>query len=187
VTIDRVLTLAAIFVAATIVLYISGGHWQPGQTRVFLLTLPNEPEAQVAQKTQYLRQACPDMIVIKDQDRADYIIVPIWRDKTWAVEVERRDVPWLFYKHDSPDAIETFRQSCAAIRADARELADFDAHAAPMPIGRYLMYSATPSRVFLLDTKTGAVWESKPDWRGTQQFERVAVEGLHDRNPFGLP
>jgi hypothetical protein len=183
---NRVLTLAAIFVAATILLYLSGPRRRLRQTRVYAAQVPNQPEAELAQVTKYLQEACPDMVLIKDKGRADYTVDALWRGTSWFVLAGREDLPWMFYKQDSPDAMETFRQGCAAIRDDAKELADFDARTAPMPIGRYSLHSTNPKqgvvtdegRVFLLDTKTGAVWELKPTG-DTLEFGRISVEGLY--------
>jgi hypothetical protein len=185
--INRVLTLAALFVAATILLYLSGPHRQLRQTRVYVgAMIPSQSDAEIAQATKYLRDACPDIILIKDQQRADYRLNAFWNGTSWFVLVGREALPWMFYKQDSPDAMDTFRRGCTAIRDDAKELADFDAHTPPMGIGRYSLHSTNPNqgvvneegRVFLLDTKTGAVWQLKPVG-DTQEFERMSVEGLY--------
>jgi hypothetical protein len=179
-TMNRVLTLAAILVAATALLYLAGPHRQLRQTRVFVAEIRNQPEAELAQATKYLREACRDIILIKDQRRAEYRLRALWGGDRWVVFVEQKDLNLIFHG-EGPDAMETFRQGCTAIRDDAKELADFDAHTAPMPIGRYSLNSANPDHVFLLDTKTGAVWELKPRPLGdTQEFERISVEGLYD-------
>ena len=88
------------------------------------------------------------MILIKDERRADYTVIARWLGTAWVLLVSRKDLPWMFFKQDSPDAIETFRQGCTAIRDDAKELADFDAHITPMPVGRYSLNSSNPDRVF---------------------------------------
>jgi hypothetical protein len=88
--------------------------------------------------------------------------------------------------------METFRQSCAAIRKDAKELADSEPDTTSMPVGRYLMHSTNPKpgilndegRIFLLDTKTGEVWQLEPVGN-TQEFGRISVEGLYDNRGPG--
>jgi len=177
--INRVLTLAAIFVAATILVYLSGPHRQVRQTRVFVVKIPSKPEAELAQVTEYFREACPDMVLINEEGRADYTMLASWYGPPqWNVFVggKGRTIYWK----GNRDAMEAFRQACAAIRDDAKELGDFDAHTAPMPVGRYSLSAANPGRVFLLDTKTGAVWELKPrTFPDKQGFERISVEGLY--------
>lgn len=197
-TTNRVLTLAAILVAATVVLYLSGPHRQLRQTRVFVAKIPTKPEAELAQVTKYFREACPDMVLIKEEGRADYTIGASWYGAPeWNVFVEGKGR--MIYWKGNRDAMEAFRQACAAIRDDAKELADFDASTQSMPVGRYSLMrgppardSANPGRVFLLDTKTGAVWQlveipgipSNVDFPDTQDFERISVEGLYNRKPF---
>jgi hypothetical protein len=190
-TLNRVLTLAAIFVAATALLYLSGARRQSRQTRVFIAELLNQPEAELAQAAKYLREACPDMIVIRDQERADYRLNALWRGGHWTVFVHRKDLPFLFVKQDSSDVMETFRQACNAIREDVKGVASFDADTAPMPIGRYSLTVLPGNQnvinsehIYLLDTKTGAAWELKPVG-DNQVFERISVEGLYNRKPFG--
>lgn len=181
-TLNRVLTLAAIFVAATILLYLSGTHRQLRQPRVFVLKIPNKPEAEFAQVTRFFREACPDMVLINEEGRADYTIGASWYGAPeWNVLVSGKSN--AIYWKGNRDAMEAFRQACAAIRDDAKELADFNAQTAPMPIERYSLHFANPDRVFLLDTKTGAVWELKPrSFPDTQGFERISVEGLYYYN-----
>ena len=186
-TINRVLTLAAISVSIAALLYLSGhAHPELRKPRAFVAGIPNQPEAEVGLATKYFQEACPNIIVIKDQQRSDYRINALWRGGHWIVLVHRKDFPLLFTKQDSADAMETFRQSCTAIWEDARESADFDAHAERLPIGRYSLHSDNPSHILLLDTKTGAVWELKPQPLGDdQEFERISVEGLYNRKTFG--
>jgi len=193
-TTNRVLIVAVALVASTVLFYLAVPHHQSRQPRVYLTEIPNEPDEVVAQAKKYLREACPDMVLIKDEPRADYKMTAAWAgDPTykkdsgngWVVFVDRKNSVQIFGKQGSPDAIETFRQSCASIRDDAKELADFNAHTPAMPIGRYSLHSVNPDRVFLLDTKTGGVWELEPLGR-YQVFERVSVEGLYSNMPPGV-
>lgn len=193
-TLNRVLTLAAIFVAATIVLYLSGPHRQLRQTRVFVAKIQNDPETEFAQETKYFREACPDMVLIKAKGWADYTILASWygRPPEWGVFVDGKGR--TIYATANRDAMAAFRQACAAIRDDAKELSDFDASTQSMPVGRYSLMrgpragdSANQDNVFLLDTKTGAVWQlvespgipGNTDFPETQEFERISVEGLY--------
>jgi hypothetical protein len=179
-TINRMVTLAAIFLAATVLLYFSGPHRQLRQTRIFVVDIPNRPDAERAEVRGYFQTACPDMLLIKDQQRADYTLIASWaKGSKWGVFLRRKDQTVIFLGEQSPDAIETFRQTCKAIRDDAKEVSDLDAQTEPMPIGRFSMHSADPEHVFLLDTKTGAVWQLKPDLKNTPEFERISVEGLY--------
>jgi hypothetical protein len=190
-TINRVLTLAAIFVVATVLAYVFGfNQRQSRQPRIFVATIPTGSNVDVAEVTKYLQTACPDMVVIKDEPRADYKLAAVWAGGKWRVLVDRKDQTLILFEDHSPDAIETFRHSCQVIRDDSKEVADFDAHTAPMPIGRYSLTVLPGSqnvinseRIFLLDTKTGAVWE----WKSLgdhEEFERISVEGLYNRKMF---
>jgi hypothetical protein len=183
-SINRVLTLAAIFVTATIFLYLSGPHRQLRRTRVYAAKVPNQPEAELAQVTQYLREACPDMVLMKEEGWADYTILASWYGPpAWNVFVSGKGR--MIYWKGNRDAMEAFRQACAAIRDDAKEVAAFDASMQSLPVGRYSLMRGPPAgdsanldHVFLLDTKTGAVWELKPIG-DTQEFERMSVDGLY--------
>ena len=78
-TTNRMLTLAAIVVTATTLVYLSGfPHRRSRQTRVFITKIPNQTDAQAALATKYSREACPDMILIKDERRADYTVIARW-------------------------------------------------------------------------------------------------------------
>lgn len=176
------LILAAIFLAATLVLYISGAHRQSRQIKVFVEQIPKQPEAQVTEATKYLREACPDIAVTRDEHRADFGISAFWRGTAWVVVLKSRSEAWplLFFKQDSPDALETFRQGCVVIRDNAKDMAEFEARSTALPTGRYVLHSSTPDRLFLLDTATGAVWELKPQpLKDRDQFEPIDVEGLY--------
>jgi hypothetical protein len=187
-TVNPVLTLAAIFVAATALVYLSVPHRQLRQIRVFVMDVPNQPDAEVAEVRRYFQTACPDMVLIKDKLRTDYTLGARWAGSKWGVLVNRKDQTLILFEAHSPDAIDTFRYTCKVIRDDSKEVADFDAHTAHMPIGRYSL-TVLPGnqnvinseRIFLLDTKTGAVWELKP-LGDNQEFERISVEGLY--KPF---
>ena len=190
--IKSVLMLSGLFLAATIVLYFSGRA--PRHTRVFVASGMNQSEAEIAEITKYFRAACPDAILVNLEPRADYSVIARWygvpSDKEtswrgWAVFLTRKGSEQISFKQGSADAMETFRQTCAAIRDDMRDVAEFDRNAAPMTTGRYVLHSVDPEHVFLVDTKTGAVWQLKELGR-IQQFERVSVEGLYDNNPPGI-
>lgn len=180
----RVLMVTVIFLAAMVVLYLSGAHRQHSQTRVYIAKMWNRPEAEAGQATKYFREACPDLVVTHDHRRADYTIGAVWTEK-WIVMVDREGLRFpFFYKADSPDALESFRQSCAAMREDAKDREDFDSHAESRPVGRYLLQSPTPDRVFLLDTRTGAVWHMKQNpLEDRPEFDRIPVEGLYQGYP----
>jgi hypothetical protein len=180
--INRVFTLAAIFAAATILIYLSSRpRHELRQPRVYLAEVPIQTDAQLAQATKYLREACPDVVLINDTRRAEYRLNAFWNGaQGWVVIVSRKDLPFIFQRVGGPDAMQTFRQVCTDVRNDAKELADFDASTQSLPVGRYSLYAANPDRVFLLDTKTGAVWELKPNLKDIPEFERISVEGLYD-------
>src|SRR5580700_1387316 len=134
-TMNRVLTLAAILVAATALVYLSVSHRQLRQTRIFLMDIPNRPDVERAEVRGYFQTACPDMVLIKDRQRSDYTLGASWaKTNKWGVLVNRKDQTLILFEAHSPDAIDTFRYTCKVIRDDSKEVADFDAHAAPMPI-----------------------------------------------------
>jgi hypothetical protein len=103
------------------------------------------------------------MVLINEKDWADYTIFASWYGPPqWNVFVggKGRTIYW----NGNRDAMEAFRRACAAIRDDAKEVADFDASTQSMPVGRYSLMRGPPAgnsanldHVFLLDTKTGAV------------------------------
>jgi hypothetical protein len=177
-TINRVLTLAAILVMAIVAVYLWRAHRELRRPRVFVMKIPNKPEEEFAQVTKYLRETCPDIVLTKEEGRADYTIGASWYGPPqWNVFVSGKNN--TIYWKGNRDAMEVFRQACAAIRDNAKELADFDAQTAPMPLGRYSLNGAN-GHILLLDTKTGAVWELKPGvLRDRQEFERISVEGLY--------
>lgn len=173
--------LAGISLAGTFVL--SHINSQSRRVRVHIATSRNQPEAEASKVLGFFHSACPDAIVIKDESRADYAVAALWVGGEWRVVVDGRDVPLIFHSEGSPDAIQTFRQTCAAIRDDANELADFNAHSALQPVGRYALQSVGQDRVFLMDTKTGAVWQLQ-QIGNSQEFDRVSVEGLYRNLPW---
>jgi hypothetical protein len=180
-TLNRILTLATLFILAAVLVYALGTHHLLRRPPVFVAGIPNQREAQVAQVKEYLREACPEVVLITDQRRADYRLMAVWNDtQGWVAVVSRKDSLIMFHR-EGADAMEVFRQSCAAIRDDAKESQDFDASMQSMPVGRYSLNAANPDHVFLLDTKTGAVWQLKPQPLGdSQEFERTSVEGLYN-------
>lgn len=182
-TLNRRLTLAVLFIAATAVAYFSGSRRFSRQPRVFVAPTLNRPDAEVAQITRYFEAACPDALIIQLQARADYTVAARWFNTHggWAVALDRKGES-IYYKQFGSDAIEAFRQTCAAIRDDARETADSETHTTT---GRYLLYSSNPEHVFLVDTRTGAVWHLQ-SWGTGEEFQRVAVDGLYDNNPLGI-
>jgi hypothetical protein len=145
----------------------------------------NRPEEEVAHATKYFREACPDIAVTRDYRRADYTVGAVWAEK-WIVIVDREGFSgYFFLKADSQDAVDTFRQSCSAIREDAKERMDFDSYTESMPVGRYLLYSTTPDHVFLLDSRIGAVWQMRQNpILDTQEFDRMSVDGLYSGSPW---
>ena len=174
---NRMLTLAEVLVAA--LLCLSCAQHQPRRTGIYILNAPNQSNAE----PKYFEAACPDMTLIKDVQHADYTLGAVWAGTKWRVVVSRKDGAGIIFEDSTPDVIETFRRTCAAIRDDAKEVAEFNAHSPPMPIGRYVLQSAASNRVFLLDTQTGAVWELQ-DLGLYQEFERVRVDGLYIDNPL---
>lgn len=179
----RVLILAGIFLAATLVLYLSGIHRQSRQTRIYMAKMWYRPDGELAQATKYFREACPDIVVTRDRRRADYSVGAMWTTK-WTVIVDREGLPLPFFlKADSQDALESFRQSCAAMRDDSRERMDFDSYTESLPVGRYLLQSPSPDHVFLLDTRTGAVWQLR-QVGDSEEFDRMSVDGLHSASPW---
>jgi hypothetical protein len=190
-TINRVLILAVILGGAMLFVYFSSPRHNSRQPRVYMAKIPNQPDAEAAQATKYLREACSDIVLVKDQRRADYRLTALWAGTPaegslggWVVIVSRNDLPLVFHREGSPDAIETFRQTCTAIRDDAKELVDFDASTQSMPVDRYSLNSANPVGLFLLDMKTGAVWQLEPVGN-TQEFTRISVEGLYNNRVLG--
>lgn len=175
--INRLLTLAVILLLAAILLVELSRAPHRRHLRIYVGSLPNRSN-QGAEE--YFRAACPDMVVVKDEPRADYSVGAAWSDssKNWGVMVARKGWPFIFGKGGYPDAIKMFRQGCAAIRDDASELADFEEHNPSMPTGRYSLNSANPDRVFMLDTQTGAVWEWE-QFENSEHFVRISVEGLY--------
>jgi hypothetical protein len=146
-----------------------------------MFNIPNKVNAEAKD----FRAACPDMILIKDEPRADYTLATAWAGNKWRVALSGKGQS-ILYEDVSPDIMETFRQSCSAIRDDAKESVDFNAHTVPQTVGRYVLQSTPPNRLFLLDTKTGSVWELQ-DLGLYQEFEHVRVEGLYEEQQSLVP
>ncbi len=50
-----------------------------------------------------------------------------------------------------------------------------------------MLHSADADHIFLVDTKTGAVWEwYEGDKLSQEEFRRISVEGLYNNNPLGV-
>lgn len=202
-------TLATIFVAALGVLYLSGSHRQWKQPRVYIdAKEPAPPPGQTPSKEQagasvnwaeYFGRDCPHMALLPFDKDADYTIdvVGSLAIKRWIAFVGRSDSADI-YRGQEQDPHAILKQSCAAIRADVEDWAGFGSVAAKtkaVPTGRYAFsyHPANPNYAFLLDTKTGAVWELTHhsteliDRKGTGQkftvtwrtFDRVSVGGLY--------
>lgn len=181
--VKRLFALCATLLTLACVIYFASARKQSRRTRISIVHLPNQSESQAAAIDTDAHQACPDMVLIRDSNRADYELASSWsKNEKWGVVVNRKDGTPMLFKEVSPDLIETFRQACAVIRSDAEEMADFSAHELPAPNARYSLTS-TQDNVLLIDTKTGAIW--KLEQVGLyEEFERVSVEGLYHNQPF---
>lgn len=119
-----VLTLSAIFLIATLVLYLSARanrRFRPA--RVFVSALRGQSEAEVVQVTKYLRAACPDAVLVNLEPRADYSLIAKWNPNQgplagWLVVLSRKGED-TFLKQGRSDAMQVFREGCTAIRDDS--------------------------------------------------------------------
>lgn len=185
--IRHVFLLAALFLTATLVLYLLRLDHQSRPTRILLVKARNQSDAEIAALTGYLRAACPNAELVSREQLADYSVVAVWNGTGWTVILNRSHKGEnVFFKGGVTDAIATFRQACAAMRSDEKEMADYEAQMMPMPTGRYLIHSADADHVFLVDTKTGAVWQLRDFGKLGEEFDRVPVEGLYDSNTLGV-
>jgi len=198
---NRVLTLAAILVVAIAIVHLSRPQRQWKQPRVLVEAIARahlSHETSSVDWTEYFRSACPHMALVGSDELADYSIYATWLPSppmetgSWTVRVERRDYAKIYQDSGgkSPDSIKLLRESCRAIRSDVEEWGEFGRERPPKvaSVGRYaLSYHPTNyNQALLLDTKTGAVWElvqdnypvlgKKIDYR---KFNRISVDGLY--------
>jgi len=133
-----------------------------------------------------------------DDDNADYSIdLTDWgaedarKRNAWGALVTRRDGATIFaIEKDAkvPNFTAALKESCRAIRDDVEDWSDFRNPRQSAPVGRFVLsYHPTNfSRAFLLDTKTGAVWELHNESGDTafgkteyRKFQRISVDGLY--------
>ena len=76
--IKSVLLLAALFLTATVVLYLSGFGHHHRRTRVFVTGSLKQSEAEVSKLSSYLQAACPQLVRINLGWHADYTISGEW-------------------------------------------------------------------------------------------------------------
>lgn len=202
-TTKRLLTLAAICILVIAIVYLARPHHRWKQPRVYIdAKEPAAPPGQTPSKeqagasvnwTEHFRTACPHMALLHGSENADYTIhvAGSSANKIWVARTTRSDWADIYVGHgQDPHAI--LKDSCAAIRDDVDDWAGFGSVASKAnpqsaPNGRYAisLYPGDPT-AFLLDTKTGAVWELGRITSGQgksqltfRKFDRVSVDGLY--------
>ncbi len=132
------------------------------------------------------------MALVENDNLTDYSIDGVWNGKDWGVWVERSDNAVILRAEGdkNPDFTNVLWESCLAIRNDMEDRADGELPYKSAPLGRYVLsyHPTNPNYAFLLDSKTGAVWElTHQTWSGGgklgnvpyRKFERVSVDGLY--------